>query len=128
MKNILKVGLILIGLMLSLNASDKVISEIEKTNESVKSGINVYKEQSNESNTSLNKDALNQVVKDKANEKSNIDAITYITNTDGTIDVKINLSSTELNLTTIESLKSIVSSIKKNKNINKVYIDTETIK
>lgn len=60
--------------------------------------------------------------------ESNINYINYFVNTDGSIDVRIDLSSNELNSTTIETLRDTISTIKKNKNVNKVYIDIDSIK
>lgn len=60
--------------------------------------------------------------------ESNINYINYVVNTDGSIDVRIDLSSNELNSTTIETLRDTISTIKKNKNVNKVYIDIDSIK
>ncbi|WP_152633287.1 hypothetical protein [Aliarcobacter butzleri] len=131
MKKIVKTGLVSLGFVMMLNASDKIEEKIVSTHEvnSLREAAKNYAEiEANKEVSSLSKESIKPINKKQVNEESNIKSINYITNPNGTIDVKIDLSSNELNLTTIDTLKSIITSIKKSKNVEKVYIDIDSVK
>ncbi|WP_152632608.1 hypothetical protein [Aliarcobacter butzleri] len=135
MINLLKFGLILFGLIILLHGDEKIDEKDLQLTE-----VKILQETSLEP---LNKKSV-KIEDVKSNVKAvsyifDIDEtkglkrkvkvfIKYIFNADGTYDAIINLFSDDLNLMTIETLKELIKEIKKDKNVEKVYLDIGIIK
>ena len=122
MKNIVKIGLVCMVLSSLLNADEKIKIENEHKNSST---ICKLSSNSIEINVSDKTDSLKDFSICKENKNSNISAITFITNINGSYDVKIDLLSNEINSFTIKTLSEIIKKYKDTKQVNKVYIDIE---
>lgn len=122
MKIIVKIGLVCMVLSSLLNADEKIKIENEHENSNT-----ICKLSSNgmEINVFDKTDSLKGFSICKENKNSNISAITFISNIDGTNDVKIDLLSNEINSFTIKILSEIIKKYQDTKQVNKVYIDIE---
>lgn len=122
MRNIVKIGLVCMVLSSLLNADEKIKIENEHENSNT-----ICKLSSNgmEINVFDKTDSLKGFSICKENKNSNISAITFISNIDGTNDVKIDLLSNEINSFTIKTLSEIIKKYQDTKQVNKVYIDIE---
>ncbi len=120
MKIIVKIGLVCMVLSSLLNADEKIKIENEHENSNT-----ICKLSSNgmEINVFDKTDSLKGFSICKENKNSNISAITFISNIDGTNDVKIDLLSNEINSFTIKILSEIIKKYQDTKQVNKVYID-----
>ena len=122
MKIIVKIGLVCMVLSSLLNADEKIKIENEHENSNT-----ICKLSSNgmEINVFDKTDSLKGFSICKENKNSNISAITFISNIDGTNDVKIDLLSNEINSFTIKILSELIKKYQDTKQVNKVYIDIE---